>query len=190
MGVTNTTSMPVDVFHGLRALNVQTYTESNTKLGLQHELSIYDPALIGGGVIKTILVTGDENMVIKARLVSHTGAGIKADVFEGPTYTGGVDTPYFNATTVKPLEGSLTILRDATVTDNGTQVFASAFSISNTSRQGSGSTGTVLGGDHVLSANTTYLLTLESLDTQAQGVSSLVSWYEGPLDLPLEEGIL
>ena len=183
-----TTSVPVKAFQGLRALNTQSYTESNTKLGIQYELSIYEPVLSSGGVHNMIFQTGDKPVVIKARLVAYTGEGLTANIYESPTFTGGINTEYYNATNINPVDSTSTVLNNPIVTDPGDQLFATNYAIGNASNRGSGSTGTVLGGDHVLRGNTTYLFTLSSLDNQVQGISSYLTWYEGELDLPRPKG--
>lgn len=182
--------VPTDVFRGLRAATVQSYTEANVKRGVQYEASAIFPDVASGGVIYTIFITGDDPIALKARHITYTGRGVKSDIFEGPTYSGGEGPiPYFNSNNMYQVPGSVEGYANPVVTDEGTQVFASGYSVGNQSNQGQGSTGIDLGGgENILKPNTTYLLKLESLDNSVQTIASFLYWYEGALDFPLKEG--
>lgn len=181
--------VPTDVFRGLRAATVQFYTEANVKRGTQHEASALFTDVPAGGSIYTAFITGSKPVSLKARHITYTGKGVKIDIFKDPIYTGGVSpTPYFNSNDMFKVEGELVGVSNPNVTDEGTQVFASGFAIGNQSNQGQGSSGVDLGGENILSPNTTYLLKLESLDSGIQDIASFLYWYEGELDFPLKEG--
>lgn len=176
--------LPNGTINGTRAVNVQFYTESNIKLGLQHEGSTLLLGLAGASSNYTVFITGSLPTVLKARTVSYTGDGITAEIFKAPTYTGGVNAPYQNPNDINPVAGLAQILTVPAVTNEGTLVYAPIHYIGNQSRQGRGATGIAVGGERILAPNTTYLLKLTSLDPSAQDVTSFLSWYEGVLDLP------
>lgn len=176
---------PNGLYSGTRAITVQSYTEANAKNGSEHEASVYLTAVAAGANNDTIFQVGSLPVSIKARVVSYTGAGVEGNIFEAPSYTGGTPLALYNATSINPIASLSSVLEGATVTVNGTQAFASTHSIGNTSNQGQGSTGSVLGSEKILKPNTDYLFRLTSLDTQPEDISSFVSWYEGELDLPL-----
>ena len=188
MGRLYTDTVPVESFQGRRALTIQSYTEANSKLGYQHEGSLYIPAMTGSSSRDTIFVTGDLPVIIKGRVLGFSGEGISAHMYQDPAYTGGSTVTYQNSSAINPVAGLSNILSGATVTDPGDQIFSPLYLIGNTSRQGQGSTNIVAGGERIFKPNTAYLLRITSLDTQNQRISSYLSWYEGTLDLPLEKG--
>ena len=124
-------------------------------------------------------------MSLKGRIISYTGKGVVAYIYESPTYSGGVGAPYQNASSINPKPGQSQIIVGSTVTDDGSLSFAPVYFIGNQSNQGQGTTADSVTGERLLKSNTAYLLRLTSLDDQPQDISSYLSWYEGNLDLPL-----
>jgi len=180
------TSLNLDAgyFNGLAGIISQTYTEANSKLGTQHEASALFEDVAGLASNNTIFITGALPLSLKGRVIGYSGLGVTAEIFRAPTYTGGTIAAYQNASDINPVTGLSQIITGATVTAPGTLVFAPDYLIGNTSNQGKGDPGKVLGRERLLRRNTTYLLRLTSLDTQPQDITSLLSWYEGELDLP------
>lgn len=176
---------PLGLYQGMRFMSVQTSVESNSKLGMEHEGSTLLNDVVGGGVNDTIFLTGSLPVALKGRIISYTGDGVKAEIYEAPTYTGGVVTDYQNASAINPVPGLSSIIVGAVVSAIGDLVFAPDYLIGNTSNQGKGATGAVVGREKLLKPNTAYLLRITSLDGSIQNISSLLTWYEGELDLPL-----
>lgn len=174
---------PDGVFEGLRAMTVQFYPEANAKAGVQHEGSTL-LTLAGEASNDTIFLTGALPVSLKGRVIGYSGEGLTAEIYETPTYSGGTTATYQNASAINPAAGLSTIIVGATVTNDGTLKFAPDHLIGNTSVQGKGNTGTVSERERLLKPNTAYLFKITSLDTQPQRVSSLLTWYEGELDLP------
>lgn len=182
--------LPDGLFTGTRAMTVQGYREANVKNGLEFEGSTL-LNLAGGVSNNTIFVTGNLPVSLKSRSISYTGDGVKSEIFELPTYTGGVSVAYQNANAnftplaeaVPPAIGLASILVGATVTDDGVLKFAPAYGIGNVSNQGNGATNESISDEHILKENTAYLLKLTSLDAQSQQIASFLTWYEGLLDL-------
>lgn len=181
----NASDFPEGSFSGLRALTTQTYTEANSKSGVEHEGSTLLIGVAGLASNDTFFVTGALPVALKGRVIRFTGEGVTAEIFTGATYTGGASAPYQNASDINPVTGLSQIIVGATSTDDGLLAFAPDYLIGNTSNQGQGSAGSVIGREKLFKPNTTYLLRLTSLDLQAQDISSLLTWYEGELDLPL-----
>jgi hypothetical protein len=175
---------PTGLFVGLRAMTTQTYTEANSKSGVQHEGSTLLLAVASGASNDTIFLTGSLPVSLKGRVIGFTGTGVKAEIYELPTYTGGASVPYQNASAINPVVGLSQIIVGATVTVDGNLVFAPDYLIGNTSNQGKGTSGAIIGREKLLQRNTPYLFRITSLDTQPQDISSFLSWYEGELDLP------
>lgn len=189
MGTKFTYVIPKDIFNGRRAITTQSYTEANVKLGVQFEASKLWPAIAAGGVTYSIFKTGAKPVSLKARNLAFTGDGIKSDIFANPVYSGGTpDFVYYNSSDISDLVGEVDITISPTVTDEGTQVFASSYALGNTSKQGRGASGIAVGAESILKPNTEYLLKLTSLGGDAQDISSFLYWYEGDLDLPLDKG--
>ena len=174
---------PKGLYTGTRAINTQPYIESNSKLGVQHEGSALF-TILGSDTNDTFFVTGALPVSLKGRVIRYTGTGVRAEIFTGATYTGGVAAAYQNASDINPVAGLSQIIVTATVATEGALAFAPDFLIGNTTNQGEGSSGSILGREKLLKPNTTYLFRLTSLDNQTQDVSSLLTWYEGLLDLP------
>lgn len=175
-------------FKGLRAIIVQSYVEANSKLGVQHEGSTLLIGVAAGASNDTIFFTGDLPVALKGRIVSYTGDGVSAFIYEAPAYTGGAPVPYENASAINPVAGLSQIIVGATVSNEGNLVFAPVHFIGNQSNQGQGTTANSVTGERLFKPNTAYLLRLTSLDTQPQDISSYLSWYEGELDLPRPDG--
>jgi hypothetical protein len=177
--------IPSGAFTGGAAMAVQATTEMNAKLGLIYEASRRVTALASGAVLDSILVTGQYPVILKSRLLSYTGDGITPEIFESPTYTGGAADPYYNLSRTNPVASDVVLLAGPTlsVSAPGTKAFADDYLIS-------GGTGATRGGslrsitaERVLKPNTPYLLRQTMLS--AQDIAAYISWYSGPLDVPV-----
>lgn len=189
MGAIYTHIHPSDAYRGLRALTTQSYNECNIKLGTQHEASSIFLLVPGSGVLNTLFITGDKPVSLKAREISYSGTGLYAEIFESPTYTGGTGPlGYYNSSAANPVQGEAEIYGEPSVTNEGSLKFAPIYYIGNMSNQGSGSSKVSIGGERILKSNTTYLFRITSLDTGVQNIASFLTWYEGVLDFPLEDG--
>ena len=175
---------PDGSFMGMRALNTQNYTESNIKLGVQHEGSTL--LTIGGTSDNdTIFLTGAMPVILKSRSIGFTGSGVCTFIHQDPTYTGGTVAAYQNPNAINPVAGLSQIIVGANITADGDLQFAPEYLLGSTSQQGKGSGTREIGQEKILKPNTAYLFRITSLDNQTQDVTSLLSWYEGELDLPL-----
>ena len=162
----------------------QSYTEANSKNGSEHEGST--KFILGGGISNdTFFVTGALPVALKGRVIGYTGDGVTAEIFTGATYTGGTSAPYQNASDINPDVGLTQIIVGATTVTDGVLAFAPDNLLGNTSNQGKGSPGEVVGREKLLKPNTVYLFRITSIDDASQTISSLLTWYEGELDLPL-----
>lgn len=177
--------IPSGVFAGLRAVTVQSYTEANAKIGVEHEGSTLLTGVTGLAENDTIFLTGSLSVALKQRTISYSGTGVTASIYEAPAYTGGTPAVYQNASNINPVTGLSQIIVGATVTDDGTLAFAPNHLLGSASQQGKGDVFAIPGSEKLLKPNTAYLFRLTSLDAMAQDISSFLSWYEGELDLPL-----
>ena len=181
--------IPEGSFEGLRALNIQSYIESNVKLGLQHEVGFYNPAFAAAAVGYFLMQTGSKPAVLKGRRIEFDGLGIQSTVFKNPTFTGGTPATIFNLNHKNPVVPEVVLLTEPSVTVEGTQVQATktylgASLIGNQIQIQAGLE--AQGLEYIYAPNTTYLFKLESIDpTDIQRISSFATFYEGGLDLPL-----
>lgn len=178
------TLLPSGLFAGLRAITTQSYTEANAKNGVEHEGSTLLIALAGTASNDTVFLTGSLPVSIKQRTISYSGVGVSSFIYEAPTYTGGSPVEYQNASAINPVAGLSQIIVGSTVTSDGDLVFAPNHLLGSASQTGKGDIFAIPGSEKLLKPNTAYLLRITSLDSQAQNVSSFLSWYEGELDLP------
>ena len=166
-----TVAMPENISKGMRAINTQNYTESNIKLA-------------SGASNDTIFITGNGGVILKSRRVGYTGSGINAFIYEGPTYTGGVQSETQNPNAINPVATLSQIFTGAVVSAPGSLIFSPEYSIGINSQQAKGSSSREIGQEKVLKSNTAYLFRLTSVDNQIEDVTTALSWYEGPIDLP------
>ncbi len=185
IGVSKLLNWFIAMTGGTKAFITQSYTEANSKNGVEHEGSTRLVDVTGGATNDTFFVTGNLPVALKGRVIRYTGEGVTAEIFSGATYSGGSSAPYQNASDINPVTGLSQIIVGATTLTDGVLAFAPDQLIGNKSNQGQGSAGSVIGREKLLKPNTVYLFRLTSLDTQLQDISSLLTWYEGELDLPL-----
>jgi hypothetical protein len=167
-------------------MTFQTFVEANVKNGVEYEFGGDTPALANGAAINTIFITGAKPVIIKSRIIKFNGTSLSTRVYRGPTFTGGVITPYFNLNDRNPVAGGVVIRTGATVSAVGTEFGAPTFDIGSAG-VGNTSLGTfsVLGIERLLAPNTTYLQQILNDSGATQRVTSYLTWYEGGTDLPL-----
>lgn len=184
IGINRLLNWFIGMTKGFKAVITQNYTEVNIKVGVQHEGST--KFSIGGNADNdTIFLTGALPVILKSRSIGFTGEGVSSFIFEGPTYSGGASVPYQNPNAINPVTGLSQIIVGANVTDDGFLIFAPEHLLGSTSQQSKGSGTREIGQEKIMKPNTAYLLRITSLDPQTEDVTSLLSWYEGELDLPV-----
>ncbi len=180
---------PSGLYEGQRAITTQSYTEANVKLGVQYELSNYEPEFSGTSTSDFIIITGSNPILIKGLLWQFDGLGFVSQLFSNPTYTGGIPLTYFNKNTRNPVTGTIQFLGGAVVSSAGTPLSAARTILGSSGTGNSIVTTTQTqepdGIETLLSENSVFLLRRTSIDTDAQRVSTYATWYEGMTDLPL-----
>jgi len=174
--------IPMSVLAGRNAITTQTYSEANRKNGDQFVASRKLTAT-NGQVINSIIQTGTKPIDLKSREFAYSGLGLDADIYEGATYTGGVNDPIYSANGITPNSFDFQLKSGITVTDIGTKFAATIYAFGESSQQSRGSTLTALGSNYILAPNTSYLLRIVSNDNQ--DISARIEGYNGFLDLPL-----
>lgn len=181
--------VPSGLYEGQRAMTVQNYTEANVKLGVQYELSNYEPSFSNASPTDFIIITGQNPILIKGLLWQFDGIGFTSTLYSSPSYSGGTAVSYFNKNTRNPVQGTVQFLSSPVVTAEGTQVSATRTILGSSGTGNSIVTTTQIqepeGIETVLSPNSTFLLRRESIDTNPQRISTYATWYEGNTDLPI-----
>lgn len=173
-----------EYFNGRRALNVQSYTEANVKLGVQFEASLFKPDLTAGGSIAAVFITGAKPISMKAIQIAMNGSGVTLQLFKNPVYSGGNAITVFNLTELSPIATSVTIFDAVVVTNAGTAIAAPLYYIGSTQPGiSAASTTGVVGLERMLAPNTTYLIRGTSRDSASSDISNYMTWYEGEPDL-------
>jgi hypothetical protein len=173
---------PTGSYTGEAGVVMQTYVEMNAKRGVQYEASRRVTGLSSGAVLDAILLTDSKPLILKQRLLSYTGNGIIAEIFEGPTYTGGTADPYYNLSRINPVASGVQLLSGVTVTAPGIKAFADDILIGNDQPQGKGGTDMPTGHERIFKPNTAYLLRQTMLSSQ--DIAAYITWYSGRLDAP------
>lgn len=175
------------VYEGGQAITTQGFTEANVKRGSQFYLTNeWTGVPDNGGVVNYIFTTGNQDVLIKDRIVSTTSDNTLYEVFKEPTFTGGTFVPVYNFNDFDPNVTTVTVLKDATVTDYGT-------SWGNDSMYGSVSSGNrsagifeAQGTQRRLKRNTSYAVRITNRSTTNDlDVHVILSWYEGALSIDL-----
>lgn len=181
-------NIPAGVFSGARAVTSQSYREANVKNGSQFNASRRVLAVAGGANLDSAFVVGATPVILKSRNIGYTGVGVSASIYRNSTFTGGTNvtsTDVLNPNDINPATTTINLYTGITVGTLGPLTTAIAYSEGATSNQGQGRPSAEMGEELVMSPNTTYILRITSLDTQAQNVTSYISWYEGQPDLPI-----
>jgi hypothetical protein len=172
-------------FQGLRAMNTQTYVETNVKLGAQFYIQYALPTLAGGATHKIAFVTGAQPVLIKSRDLYGFGASIALQIFKQPTgVTGGTPITVQNYNDINAVATTVNVTGGVATTANGTawgdpqHIYGASQVVSRTG------SGLAPGGDRVLKPNSSYLVVVTNADTQSASADYFLTWYEGAPDLP------
>jgi hypothetical protein len=179
-------AMLLRVLNGLRAIVTQPYDEINKKNGAQWEASTRVQLTGATGVLYTIFKTGSKQVDLKQRILGFDGLGVVGRIYKGPTYTGGTLAAFWNMRTSMALtQPEVQILTGANVTARGLEIAAPIYAFGPTSQQAKGSVPLAYASNRIFDEpNTEYLLVIETLDPQAQFISSRLELFEGELDVP------
>lgn len=185
--VVQSAAMPDYVATGGRALNTQSYTESNTKLGTQFYFQLYVPTLAAAGTYNIVFTVGSKIALVKNRTLYTNGVNVSVQLFKAPTgVSGGTTVPVQNYNDINPVAPTATVLGGATVTSNGTS-WGDRAHVWNASANGQGQqsgSGLAPLGDRVLLPGKSYLIQIVNGDTNAAPFDYFLTWFEGTPDLP------
>ena len=172
------------IIKGIGAVISQPYDEVNKKRGVQWAASRNIPSASSGQIFYSVIEVGDKPIDLKRREFAFTGSSITADIFQDPTYTGGVADPVYNANgfTVQPPVFLFELKAGVTVTNEGTKFAPTIYAVGPTSNQSKGISNALYGSNYILKPNTSYLLKFTSTDSQSQSIAVRIEGYEGELD--------
>ncbi|WP_417764680.1 hypothetical protein [Shewanella chilikensis] len=174
---------------GLRAINVQSYNESNVKLGLQYYLKANWPTgdVIANGTPRNVIFqTGSKPVIVKTRIVSYVGEEFQLEIFVNPTFTGGATKVVGNYNTVNPVPTTVTVLKDATITNDGTPLDDEPDYYYGATTGNRNAKAIPDGRERIIPANSTFMVKVSS-NVGSGRFSYFLDWYEGEPDLPAVE---
>lgn len=182
------TALEQNIALGIRANCVQFYDEINKKRGRQWEAS-REITATAGTKYYSILKAGSVYPVdLKSRVLSATGEGIIARVYNitGANYTGGTPDPVYN---MRPSMGVVLVaqlLTGFTLTTpvaNLTKRGADLSLMVNSQGAQGGFAPAGFGSNRFIEPNGKILLEIESLGVQT--IFARLEFYEGGLDFPM-----
>lgn len=195
--------IPDGAYKGFRAQNVQSYDESNKKLGTQWEASRRIVAATLGGKYYSIIKVGSTYPIdLKSRVIGATGAGVIGRIFElqpSDITAYGTPDPWYNMRfdlanpavnqpdTKLYVESAVTFAggkTGATLATLARKRGADLIGETNAQNQAKGFLPQATGSNRIIYQDKIALLELESLEA-AQNISARLEIYEGGLDLPL-----
>lgn len=183
-GCPSINDIPPGAFEGYRAINVQSYDESNRKLGSQWGASRRILAATAGGKYYSIIKTRTIPLDLKARIFSYTGDGLIARFYTGFTpQTLPTAEPVYCKRPARPAFRDFDLYAIAAAPASlGNRWSEDLFLEGSTSNQSKGVASIAAGQGWIIDPNTEVLLEIESLS--AQNISATLSMFNGLLDLP------
>lgn len=179
---------PPKAFEGYRALNVQGYAETNTKLGLQFYVQIALATIAAGNTTNIYFKTGSVPCLIKLREFSGRGEAVSIQVFKQPTVSAnGTPVTIQNFNDENPASATMQVFTGATVASNGTP-WGDPQRIYGASATGQRASGNLVpGGDRVLKKNSSYLVVISNNigGTGNADFDYFLTWGEVEPDLPI-----
>jgi hypothetical protein len=180
-------AVPDYVTTGGRAINVQSYTESNTKFGTQFYFQTTQASLAGGATYNITFTVGAKPVLVKDRSLYTNGLNVSVQLFRNSSgISGGTAIPVQNYNDINPVATTVNVLGGATVSTPGT-AWGSPVHVWNASANGQGQrAGSQLApqGDRVLLPGRSYTIQIVNNDTNAAPFDYFLTWFEGTPDLP------
>lgn len=173
-------------YDGMQAKTVQSYTEANSKAGVQYEAAYEFRAAAAGVPVYLAYQTGDKNVIVKSRSLQTNNVDTLLEVFEDCEFThGSIPVKCYNLSREVGDHSTITVSANPTNLTVGPALTPAvpiygSVGVGNRSSGGFG----IQGLERVLKKNTKYLIRI----TPREGVANLwfyATWYEGPLSIDL-----
>lgn len=180
---------------GTQAVNVQPFTEANSKNGTQYEAAFYIPSLPifnpdnpDASSAFVAIQIGILPVALKDIQVGFKSLLFSVDTWRNPIFTGGAEIPVFNMNDELAVPDDVTLLANPTVTNKGTQVSPTVYTLGtqNAGNRINGTISNTAGVERILWRNSTYLLRVTNRDTvNTTPVTAVATWYQGGLSIEL-----
>lgn len=174
---------------GSKAVTTQPFTELNSKRGVQYVASFFIPSLATGGIADLAFQVGDDPVLLKDIQTQFNSELVSIQFFKSPVgVSGGTPVVIYNMNDANAVSPTSTITSGVSVTSPGVAIGPREYSIG-TENIGNRAVSTSTKGEgveRILDAGETYLFRLINEDTTNPSViSSLATWYQGPLSVNL-----
>jgi hypothetical protein len=184
------------VYGGNNAINVQPFTEANSKNGTQYEVAFrtalpaaQDP-IDNTSAAYIAIEVGAQPVLIKSVRIEFVSLEISTTLFRSPTYTGGTELTAYNLNDELAVPDDVVIkaLAPTDVTNEGIQVTPDFHSLGNevSGNRLLAAESLVSGVERVLWRNAIYMYKIHNLDTvNPCEISGFATWYQGELSIEL-----
>lgn len=177
-------NIDIDIYNGYQAFTTQGFTEANVKNGRQFYVQHEFVNIPTGETRNAIFTTGDENVLIKSRIIYTNSDNTLYEAFVNPTVTPatGTSLTVFNFNGQNPVATSVTAKHTATISNFGTRfTFTPIYGSVNSGNRSSGFF-EIEGIERLLGKNVTYAVRITNRST-TNPLSVFVgfTWYEGPI---------
>lgn len=179
------------IITGLRAITVQSYSEANSKNGLQFYTRLSWPKadeIPSGETRNIIFKTTTKNALAKVRIVHYSAEEVELNIIKGVEVTtpGTAITPS-NYSGVNAAVTTVELQKDAVFT-GGTPIDPEPEYYFGSSASGQRTGDSIPEGrERVLPTVETYAITIKNTGTGTARVQYYLDWYEGAPDLPAVE---
>lgn len=168
---------------GNQAITVQSFTELNSKKGVQYEVA-FNTTLAAGASVFIVLEVGTSNdILIKDVQSQFNSESLTTTLFKSPTYAGGVVLPVFNLNDRDAVPEDVIVRAGVVVTNNGVQVspeFKTIGSVGAGNREVS-TVSLTPDAERVLAKGVVYMYRITNTGTSTTTLAGYSTWYQGPL---------
>lgn len=174
------------VYGGVKAFNVQSFTENNCKIGRQHEFSFYNPSLDAGSSYYIAIQTGSDPVIVKNLSLQFNSSAVTEAWYRNPTIaTLPTPTPIYNFNDELAVPVKMMAYTGVTPSNLGEQISPEFYSIgvdgSNNKQQSSDANQP--DAERILWRNRLYLWRVTNVNSVTCKVSGFFSMYEGGLSI-------
>ena len=174
------------VYGGVKAFNVQSFTENNCKIGRQHEFAFYVAELNPAESYHIAIQTGDDPVLIKTLAVQFNSSEVTEVWYKNPVIaTLPTPTPIYNFNDELAVPVKMTAYLGVTPSNLVTQISPEFHSIGvdGSNNQQQSSDAILPDAERILWRNRLYLWKVTNVNSVTCKVSGFFSMYEGGLSI-------